>query len=104
MNVYLPRNPEAFARADVGLFFDNVWLEIDRCGFTLRERDLLDGVMLGRFLSPATRAFFLYHFSPIIEKAVRTIFERRPATARFYATAGHCADAFRQPGGCQTRL
>lgn len=79
MNVYLPRNPEAFARADVGLFFDNVWLEIDQCRFTLRERDLLDGVMLGRFLSPATRAFFLYHFSPIIEKAVRTIFERRPA-------------------------
>lgn len=65
--------------ADVGRYFLNFINEWEKVPFDDRERAALSHVkILGRLLEPRTRAFFLYHFNPPIQRALRVLFAHNP--------------------------
>jgi len=65
--------------SDVGQFFLNFLTEWKQVPFDATERAALSHVkILGRVLDPRTRAFFLYHFDPPFQRALRVLFARNP--------------------------
>lgn len=65
--------------SDVGRYLLNFLNEWEQVEFDAAERAALSHVkILGRLLEPRTRAFFLYHFDPPIQRALRVLFARDP--------------------------
>ena len=65
--------------ADVGRYFLNFLAEWEKVPFDATERAALSHVkILGRMLDPRTRSFFLYHFNPPVQRALRVLFACNP--------------------------
>jgi len=74
MELFRPESPQGFSVVDVERYFANSSIEWRKIPFSDSERNLLESVMLREFLDTRTRPFFLYHFGPLIEKAVSVFF------------------------------
>jgi SAM-dependent methyltransferase len=65
--------------SDIGHYFLNFLTEWEQVQFDAAERAALSHVkILGRLLDPGTRDFFLYHFGPPVQRALRVFFARNP--------------------------
>lgn len=74
MTLFRPTSPSDFSASDVSSYFANILIEMDWIPFTAAERKLIEEVIFKKYLDTRTRGFFLYHFSPLIENAVRVFF------------------------------
>lgn len=74
MELFRPEGPKDFSVADVERHFANSLIEWRSVPFSDAERNLLESVMLRELLDTRMRPFFLYHFGPLIEKAVSVFF------------------------------
>jgi len=77
-DLFLPRDPSRFDAAAVERFFANWPFEERLLALEAGQADLMRQVMLEKFLNPALRPFFLYHFTPLVRRAVGEMFAHRP--------------------------
>jgi SAM-dependent methyltransferase len=73
-------NKSNFTILDAQRYLKNFLIELQEIPFTPEERKLLLQEMFGKLVDERTRPFFLYHFSPLLKKAVDVFFceEQRP--------------------------
>jgi len=69
-----------FTILDAQRYLNNFLIELQEIPFTPEERKLLLQVIFGKLVDERTRPFFLYHFRPLLKKAVDIFFceEQRP--------------------------
>lgn len=71
--VYKPTDPRNFTALDARRYLENFLVELQEVPFTEEERRLLLlPAMYGKLVDERTRPFFLYHFGPLVVKAVNT--------------------------------
>jgi len=69
-----PTSARTFCAADFDRHFKNAILEWEQVAFTEDERERLSKMMLEKYLDAKARTFFAYHFSPLVQHAVRELF------------------------------
>lgn len=74
-NLYRPSSVKEFSRQDVSRHFANLFKELEMLELSDSARYQLEW-NYGKFLDERNRTFYLYHFEPLIEKAVKVLFEK----------------------------
>lgn len=73
--IFIPTNPKNIKQKEISRFLQNIEEEIASNLFTQNEISILQQPKLyGKYLNKKTRLFFLYHFLPLWEKSIKTIF------------------------------
>ena len=72
MQLYRPNSYETFSCEEARRYLENAIRELSEITMSVEEhRKLMDPRQtLGKLLDPSTRAFYYYHFCPLMEKAV----------------------------------
>lgn len=76
--LYLPRDPHQFDASAVERFFVNWPIEERLLGLETGQIELMRQAKLEKLFDPAMKPFFLYHFVPLVLRAVTELFAHHP--------------------------
>jgi SAM-dependent methyltransferase len=72
--IFIPNSPNTVNRLEIFQYIQNVEVEIAQDLFNRNELILIADALYGNYLDRKKRAFFLYHFLPLWETALRILF------------------------------
>jgi len=76
--IFIPSSPGDITRADIARYLRNIEEEIRLDLFSPEEFSLLNDALYKKFFDQSKNPFFLYHFLPLWERAIKIIFRDNP--------------------------
>ena len=75
MPLFRPGSIQELSPATIASYLNNITEEVQSADFNDAEYKQMVAMMFSKYLEPTTRPFFLHHFCPLINLAVRKMFE-----------------------------
>ncbi len=73
--VFIPKISKNINRENIFHYLQNLEIEIDEGLFSQKELLLLQDALYGKYLDSKRRPFFMYHFLPLWEQAIKALFK-----------------------------